>query len=78
MQPFPILTVWGCQGEILLRVYRRSAPFTEPAGTSIVGVTRFQLKQFTVNIKELAEWFGLQIARIIVDECLPERESGRL
>jgi hypothetical protein len=28
-------------------------------GTSIVGVTRFQLQRFTVEIKELAEWFGL-------------------
>jgi hypothetical protein len=28
-------------------------------GTSIVGVTPFQLQQFTVDIKELAEWFGL-------------------
>jgi hypothetical protein len=23
-----------------------------------------------VSIKELAEWFGLEIARIVVDECL--------
>jgi hypothetical protein len=23
-----------------------------------VGVARFQLQQFTVNMKELAEWFG--------------------
>jgi hypothetical protein len=43
--------------------------------TSIVGVTRFRLQQFTVSIKELAEWFGLELARIVVDECLPERES---
>jgi len=46
------------------------------AGTSIVGVTRFQLQQFTVDIKGLAEWFGLELARIVVDECLPERESS--
>jgi hypothetical protein len=26
---------------------------------SIVGVTRFQFQQFTVSIKELAEWFGV-------------------
>jgi hypothetical protein len=38
---------------------------------SIVGVTRFQLNQFTVSIKELAEWFGLEVARLVVDECLP-------
>jgi hypothetical protein len=38
--------------------------------TSIVEVTRFQLQRFTVDIKELAEWFGLELARIVVDECL--------
>jgi hypothetical protein len=42
---------------------------------SIVGITRFQLHRFTVNIKELAEWFGVEVARLVVDECLPERES---
>jgi hypothetical protein len=43
--------------------------------TSLVGITRFQLQQFTVSIKELAEWFGLEIARLVVDECLPQRQS---
>jgi hypothetical protein len=28
----------------------------------------FQLHQFTVSMKELAEWFGLEVARIAVDE----------
>jgi hypothetical protein len=27
-------------------------------------------QQFTVSIKELAEWFGLELSRIVVDECL--------
>ena len=40
---------------------------------SIVGVTRFQLHQFTVSMKELAEWFGLEVARIVVEECLVPR-----
>jgi hypothetical protein len=44
-------------------------------GTSIRGVTRFQLKEFTVDMKELAEWFGLEIARIVVDECMAQRQS---
>ena len=39
-------------------------------GSSIVEVTRFQLERF---IKELAEWFGLELARIVVDECLAQR-----
>ena len=43
--------------------------------TSIVEITRFQLQQFTVSIKELAEWFGLEVARIVVDECLSQRQS---
>jgi hypothetical protein len=41
--------------------------------SSIVEIGRFQLQQFTVSMKELAEWFGLEIARIAVDECLPEQ-----
>jgi hypothetical protein len=40
-----------------------------------VEIERFQLHQFTVSIKELAEWFGLEIARLVVDECLPQRGS---
>jgi hypothetical protein len=38
--------------------------------SSIVEITRFQLHQFTVSMKELAEWFGSEVARIVVDECL--------
>ena len=43
--------------------------------SSIVEITRFQLQQFTVSIKELAEWFGLEVARLVVDECLAKREN---
>jgi hypothetical protein len=25
---------------------------------------------FSVSMKELAEWFGLELSRIVVDECL--------
>ena len=47
--------------------------------SSIVEITRFQLQRFTVSIKELAEWFGLEVARIVVDECLgpPGTTAGR-
>src|SRR5262249_33506645 len=31
---------------------------------SIVGVTRFEVQRSTVSIKELAEWFGVEVARI--------------
>jgi hypothetical protein len=44
-------------------------------GSSIVEITRFQFQRFTVNMKELAEWFGLEVARIVVDECLPPRRN---
>ena len=37
---------------------------------SIVEVTRFELPSFTVSVKELAEWFGLELARMVVDECV--------
>src|SRR5262245_59034690 len=43
--------------------------------SSIVEITRFQLQRFTVSIKELAEWFGLEVARIVVDECLYPRQN---
>src|SRR5262249_16992564 len=35
-------------------------------GSSIVEVTRFQFQRFTVSIKELAEWFGLEVGQIVV------------
>ncbi len=46
---------------------------------SIVEITRFQIQQFTVSTKELAEWFGLEVARIVVDEYLapPGTTTGR-
>ncbi len=36
--------------------------------SSIVEVGRFELRYFTIEIKELAEWYGLEVARIAVDE----------
>jgi hypothetical protein len=44
-------------------------------GSSIVEITRFQVERFTVGIKELTEWFGLEVARIVVNECLPSRDK---
>jgi hypothetical protein len=54
--------------------YVGGSVYVSGPGTSILGVARFQLQKFTVDIKELAEWFGLEIARLVVDECLPERQ----
>jgi hypothetical protein len=42
---------------------------------SITEVTRFELPSFTTSIKELAEWFGLELARIVADECLNTSQS---
>jgi hypothetical protein len=41
----------------------------------MVEITRFQLYQFIVSIKELAEWFGLEVARLVVDECVAPRKN---
>jgi hypothetical protein len=54
------------------------APESFPAGviyktgrlSSVVEVARFELRSFTMDIQELAEWFGLELGRLIVDECL--------
>jgi len=43
--------------------------------SSIVEITRFQLQRFTVSVKELAEWFGLELTRVVVDECLAPRRN---
>jgi hypothetical protein len=32
-----------------------------------VELARLQLHQFSVSMKELAEWFGLELAGIVVD-----------
>jgi hypothetical protein len=42
---------------------------------SLVEITRFQFQRFTVGMKELAEWFGLEVARLVVDECLAPRPN---
>jgi hypothetical protein len=38
---------------------------------SIVELASFRGQGFTVSIKELAEWLGLEVARTAVDQCLP-------
>ena len=50
--------------------YVGSSVLMQGRSTSIVEIGRFQLQQFTVSMKELAEWFGLEVARIAVDELL--------
>jgi len=38
-------------------------------GSSIVEVARLKLTNFELDMQELAEYFGLEVARLIVDEC---------
>jgi hypothetical protein len=55
--------------------YGGGSVFVPGRFSSIVEITRFQLQRFTVSIKELAEWFGLEVAPIVVDECLAPRRN---
>ncbi|MDP2607177.1 MAG: hypothetical protein Q8S00_31970 [Deltaproteobacteria bacterium] len=54
----PYTTYWEILGTIL-KPHR---------GGSVVEVARLRLPAFTVEIKELEEWFGLELAWIVVDE----------
>ena len=65
MPVHPFSPDWYVGGSVLV----------QSRGSSIVEVTRFQFQRFTVSMKELAEWFGLEVARIVVDECLPQRKN---
>src|SRR5215475_9806206 len=53
--------------------YVGGSVYVSGCSSSIVEVTRFQLQRFTVSIKEVAEWFGLELTRVVVDECLAPR-----
>jgi len=44
--------------------YVDGSVYVSGRSSSIVEITRFQLQRFTVSMKELAEWFGLEVARI--------------
>jgi len=66
---YPFSPDWYVGGSVLV----------QGRSSSIVEVTRFQLQRFTVSMKEPAEWFGLEVAQIVVDECLapPGTTAGR-
>ena len=46
-----------------------SVPRPGPRG-SIIEVAHFELPSFTVTLKGVAEWFGLELSKLVVDECL--------
>jgi hypothetical protein len=50
--------------------YPAGTVYKQGRGSSIVQVGRFELFNFMVELEELAEWFGLELAIMIVDECL--------
>ena len=39
-------------------------------GSSVNEVARLQDKGLTFDMEDLAEWYGLELSRIAVDECL--------
>jgi hypothetical protein len=53
--------------------YPYAAVYKAGRGTSIVQVARFELPNFTMDMKELAEWFGLELAMMVVDYGLIEQ-----
>src|SRR5262249_363755 len=73
--PFAWAFNYDYQGRLDRLGKKTGTPCWRPSSNSIVEITGFELQQFTVDIKELAEWFGLEVARIVVDECLPSREK---
>jgi hypothetical protein len=38
-------------------------------GGSIIKIARFELPSFTVTLKGVAEWFGFELSKLVVDEC---------
>jgi hypothetical protein len=76
MQPYKGCFIEG--SALLVHPFSQTVTLRQRSGarsfSSGVEVTRFQIHQFAVSIKELAVWLGLEVARL-VDECLPQRQS---
>jgi hypothetical protein len=53
-----------------------SIDYVRPAG-SLVELTRFRFCGLTFDEKEIAEWCGLEIARLAVDSCYRELAIAR-
>ena len=50
--------------------YPAGAIYKQGRGSSIVEVTRFELPSFKMESQGLAEWFGVELSRMVVDHCL--------
>ena len=55
--------------------YPAGAIYSYGRGSSIVEITRFELPSFKMEIQGLAEWFGLELSRMVVDTCLYPRPN---
>jgi hypothetical protein len=49
------------------------AVYRSGRASSIIEVTRFELPSFKMEDQDLAAYFGLELARMVVDYCLPVR-----
>jgi hypothetical protein len=56
----PYTTYWVPYGSVL----------RQRTNGSVVELTRFTLTSFELDDDGVAAWFGLELARIVVDECL--------
>jgi len=58
----PYTTYWNPSGDV---------PFQRANG-SVVELVRFTLHTFEFDDEDVAAWFGLELARLVVDTCYPE------
>ena len=56
--------------------YPAGAIYRQGRGSSIVEVTRFGLRSFPMDDQSLAECFGLELCRMVVDHCLGSPVGG--
>jgi hypothetical protein len=59
----PFGSLWSPAGSVL----------KSGQSTSIIEVVRWNLPSFTMSMKDLAEWFGFELSKLVVDECLSRR-----
>ena len=50
--------------------YPGGSVLRQGSGGSIIEVARFELPSFTLELKGVAEWFGFELSKLVVDECL--------
>jgi hypothetical protein len=53
--------------------YPEAQIYNQGRASSIVQVGRFELPKFKMDDKDLAAYFGLELAKMVVDNCLTEK-----